>query len=329
MTWNKHYSAGNFSIWQGRPSTFANDYVYQSIRSANLSDINLSNPGLALLGFACDEGVRRNLGRIGAAKAPEAIRKILAGFTQSSQTLSLTDFGNIQCLDQDLEAAQYALAAAIDHLIHHKFQPIILGGGHETAWGTYLGIKSHLQQQSLAIINFDAHLDMRPLLDNSKSHSGSAFLQMAMDSEQYQRDFNYTCIGLQRTGNSPSLIETAKKYRTKMIFAEEFYLGQINNISAQIQDLIQQHDAIYLSLCMDVFAAAYAPGVSSQQPLGLTPWQVIPLLRQIAASGKVLIFDVVELSPPYDNQDMTTKLAASLVYEFIQHRAQGKTHEKI
>ena len=37
-----------------------------------------SEPGVVLLGFACDEGVRRNKGRVGAAAAPLAVRKLLA-----------------------------------------------------------------------------------------------------------------------------------------------------------------------------------------------------------------------------------------------------------
>jgi len=44
----------------------------------------------------------------------------------------------------------------------------------------------------------------------------------------------------------------------------------------------------------------YAPGVSAPQPLGVLPWQILPLVRQLAASGKVVSYDIAELSPKYD-----------------------------
>ena len=76
---------------------------------------------------------------------------------------------------------------------------------------------------------------------------------------------------------------------------------------------------MYLSLSLDVFSPAFAPGVSSIQPLGLNPWHVIPLLRQAAASGKVVSYDIVEHAPRYDIDHRTAKLAATLIYEIIHH----------
>ena len=76
---------------------------------------------------------------------------------------------------------------------------------------------------------------------------------------------------------------------------------------------------IYLSLSLDVLSPAHAPGVSSTQPLGLSPWQIIPLIRQAAASGKVISYDISEHVPRYDIDHRTAKLAASLVYEIVHH----------
>ena len=73
-----------------------------------------------------------------------------------------------------------------------------------------------------------------------------------------------------------------------------------------------------------VFAAPFAPGVSAVQPLGLYPWHVIPLARQLAASGKVLSYELSELSPRYDIDQRTARLAANLIYEIIHHHSDEK-----
>ena len=86
-----------------------------------------------------------------------------------------------------------------------------------------------------------------------------------------------------------------------------------------VDRIIDENDYIYMSLSLDVFSPAFAPGVSAIQPLGLNPWHIIPLIRQVAASGKVISYDIVEHVPRYDIDHRTAKLAATLIYEIIHH----------
>ena len=89
--------------------------------------------------------------------------------------------------------------------------------------------------------------------------------------------------------------------------------------------IIDENEIIYMSLSLDVFALAFAPGVSTIHPLGLNPWHIIPLLRQVAASGKVISYDIAEHVPRYDIDHRTAKLAATLIYEIIHHHNEN-TH---
>ena len=94
------------------------------------------------------------------------------------------------------------------------------------------------------------------------------------------------------------------------------------NLEAQITFLanfIANHKHIYLSICLDVFAECYAPGVSAPQAMGLTPWQAFPLLKYLLQTGKVVGLDVAELSPPLDQGQKTARLAASLVAALLDY----------
>lgn len=322
MTWNTRYLPPDQNQWQGRADTPPASCFFQIMQMLNLLEdapVTTTQTTFALIGFRCDEGVRRNLGRIGAAEGPTALRQALARLPIQKQNFTCYDAGNIVCLDGDLEASQHALGEVVSLLLQQGIKPIVIGGGHELAWGHYQGIINAFPNSNLGILNFDAHFDMRPLLADGTGSSGSPFLQVAEAQLAAKNRLDYNCIGIQHTGNIRQLFETAKKYQTKVIYADELHQGQQEKCVDFVDRVIDQNELVYVSLCLDVFAAAYAPGVSAIQPLGLFPWHIIPLIRQLASSGKVVSYDIAELAPRYDFDQCTAKLAANLIYEIVHH----------
>lgn len=321
MTWNSCYAPPDPTLWKGRDDSPPNSYFFQIMRLIDLQKTWEKNSDIsfAILGFCSDEGVKRNHGRVGAVGGPTAIREALAKLPIQKTNFECVDVGNILCADGDLEKSQQALGEVIELLLKNKMNPIILGGGHELAYGHYLGLERTFPEKSLGIINFDSHLDMRPLLPGDKGSSGTPFLQIAKAHHANKRKFDYNCVGVQHAGNTRLNIDTAKKFDAKIMWADELHQGQLEKCVDFIDRIIDQNDIIYLSVCLDVFAAAFAPGVSAIQPLGLFPWHIIPLIRQLAASGKVISYDIAEMSPQHDIENLTAKLAANLIFEFIHH----------
>ncbi len=322
MPWTNRYVPPTETLWQGCQDTPAASCFFQIIRLLDLNKLipNDSKLAFALLGFRCDEGIRRNMGRIGAVEGPLILREVLAKLPVHRQDILCYDAGDITCVDNDLESSQLALGEAVSVLLQHNIVPIVVGGGHELAWGHFQGITKILTHEELAIINFDAHFDMRPLLPDDKGSSGTPFLQIAQAQTAAHRRFNYHCIGIQHAGNIQALFAIAKKYHTQIIMADDFQ--QQDNMQKGmdfVNAILTDNQVIYLSLCLDVFASAFAPGVSAPQVLGLTPWQVIPLVRKLASSGKVMSYDLAELSPKYDIDLRTAKLAANFIYDIIHY----------
>jgi len=318
MSWSNHYQPPTATAWTGRHDAPVDNYFFQVISTHDLNvPINLSSQTFALLGFCCDEGIRRNHGRQGAATGPFHLRKVLANMPLHRDDIKLIDVGDIVCHNENLEEAQVALGEAVSLLLNANITPIILGGGHELAYGHYQGIEKVYRQEQLGMINFDAHFDMRPLLGSNKGTSGTPFLQIAKANETLKRRFDYYCIGIQNSSNTTSLFETARQYHTHIILAEE--IDDEQKIAETIHEAINENEIIYVSICLDVFASAFAPGVSAPQSLGVAPWQVIKALRKMATSGKVISYDIAELSPPFDIDSRTAKLAANLMYDIVHH----------
>ena len=111
------------------------------IRKINLDndERKFSKGSAAILGFACDEGVIRNNGRSGAKAGPEEIRNALSKLAWHQRN-DILDAGDITCISSDLETAQRDFGNRICQLLKAGYFPIGIGGGHEIAFGHYLGI---------------------------------------------------------------------------------------------------------------------------------------------------------------------------------------------
>ena len=96
-------------------------------------------------------------------------------------------------------------------------------------------------------------------------------------------------------------------------------------VKQKIDAFLSGNDSIYVTICADVFSSAFAPGVSAPQPFGLQPETVLRLLKHVLNSGKVVTFDFAEVSPRFDSDDNTAKLAAVFVYALVNTLAQSRS----
>ncbi len=293
---------------------------HQVIHLLDLSrDIPEGEGGVAILGFCCDEGVRRNQGRVGASAAPAALRQIMGSFADHlPEGTELYGCGDVFCPNQKLEEAQAQLGRKIHQLLSRGYKPVVLGGGHETAYGHFLGIQKSLPPgKTLGIINFDAHFDLRSYAQQSSS--GTPFLQIAHELQKTEQSFHYLCLGIQEYGNTRKLFQTANELGTTFVTAQEMMDPASSSAQTKLQDFLATVDHVFLTIDLDVFAAAFAPGVSAPNAMGITPYLAQPLLQTIVTSGKLFSAEVVELNPTVDQDNRTARLAASLIYQMVQH----------
>lgn len=320
---SKFYQQPDMTQWYGRIDSVDNYDAFrwhQWMQPLNLEKTTEASQRasggvrIALLGFNSDEGVRRNQGRTGASKGPASIRKELRNLPCSfTQALKLFDAGNILCEDEDLESSQEALAIAVDRLLDMGIFPIVLGGGHEVAYGSYKGLMK--QRMTPAIINFDAHFDIRPY--QTQGSSGTMFRQIYDDLIKSHLPFSYFAIGIQKRGNTVDLFKTADRMGVQYLMAKDIGEGDCSDALKLFKVYLDSHEHLYLTICTDVFSSAFAPGVSATQPLGLNPERVLKFFKMAFRSGKVRLFDIAEVSPRFDNDNVTSNLAATFIFSAI------------
>jgi len=273
--------------------------------------------GAALIGLACDEGVKRNQGRTGARQGPPALRKALANLAWHG-TAPLYDAGDVACAGSDLEGAQHTYAALVSHLLEQGHLPLGLGGGHEIAFASFSGLadplRCHTAPPRIGILNFDAHFDLR---HSEQSSSGTPFRQIAEYCQRANMPFAYCCLGVSQLNNTRALFEQAGRLKVRYRLDRQMNSWDIPACEALIDDFLQDVDHLYMTLCLDVLPASQAPGVSAPSAHGVDMQIVEHLVRHAKASGKLRMADIAELNPSLDIDNRTARIGARLLASLI------------
>ncbi|MGB5378394.1 formimidoylglutamase [Muriicola sp.] len=310
------YSQPSPENWTGRTSG-KQAYLHEKVILHNALDTSPSIFGekvFALLGYACDEGVRRNFGRPGAVEGPNAIRSQLGKMSNHlPESNSLIDLGDLHCPDGNMEATQEALDKQIQNILNKNAFPLLLGGGHDIAYGHYRGLRNYLgNQKRLGIINFDAHFDLRK--NDNGNHSGTPFYQIAQDAANQNITFDYLCLGIRKDANTSELFDTAKTLGAQYISRADFAIQKLVHVEQNIKTFLSGLDKVYVTIDLDGFSSAYAPGVSAASPLGFSPEIVMASLAVIIRSRKLMSLDLAEMNPAFDRDEQTAKLAAGMLH---------------
>ena len=300
----------NEQLWQGRidPEPDSDRWHQKVVPLAEA-------PGVALLGFASDAGVRRNHGRPGASEGPAAIRRALANLAWHRRG-PVYDAGDVHCEGDALEAAQQALGERVSQLLSAGHFPLVLGGGHEVAFGSWQGLAQYLgareAQPRLGIINFDAHFDLRE--PATVTSSGTPFAQIAHACEQKHWPFRYACLGVSRASNTRALFQRAERLNVLVREDRAMRESTLKTIAADLDRFMAACDHLYLTVDLDVLPACEAPGVSAPAARGVSLQLIEPLIQQIRDSGKLRLADLAELNPRHDIDSRTARAAARLVW---------------
>lgn len=287
--------------------------MQEDIRIGDIIYSNAKSPTeVVLIGFPSDEGVRRNGGRVGAARAPELIRSIFKRLTPHPEHFddhvavlsSMHDVGDVD-VSGDLEADQQLLGSLVGSVLESNQIPVIIGGGHETSFGHVLGYDQ--LRQKVSIINWDAHPDVRPLKDG-RAHSGSPFRQALELGRGTVLD--YTVAGLQPQHVAREHLQYINSRKSAWFWAEELDRVAVQGIFHGVTK------STMVSIDMDVVNQAYAPGVSAPTAGGITDRQLFEIAYQAGLHPLVRSIDVVEVNPEYDQDMRTVRLAAMALWWF-------------
>lgn len=315
MPWTQHFSPTSSDLF----------FKSQKTGDPRLGELfkqqaSVQTGAFHIVGYPDDEGIALNSGRIGASLGPNAIRERFYKMSASqfhNKTAKLFDLGNLDT-SIDLSERHEAVKQGVCDALKQKAYWVGLGGGHDYGYPDGAGflLANKESQTKPLIINFDAHLDVRPT-DKGLS-SGTPFYRLL--TEKGLPDFDFFEIGIQRQCNSQSHIHWAQQQKANILFFEDMMMSgrpYKDWILDSLAELMVKKRPTYISVDIDCFSTAYAMGCSQAWPTGFSPNDLFPVLNILFSRLDVQVLGIYEVSPPLDLDERTTKLAAQIIHQFI------------
>ncbi|UGS22542.1 formimidoylglutamase [Flavobacterium channae] len=298
--------------------------------------ISSSEAQFVLLGIPEDIGVKANLGRVGAASAYESALKSIANIQHNKfcKGSNLIVLGKLDVSAQ-LEKAQsldannkehrkelYELVEQLDvevsHVIHQICNagkiPIIIGGGHNNAYGNIKGL-ALAKGKPVNAINFDAHTDFRIL---EGRHSGNGF------SYAFEDGFlkKYFVFGLHENFVSKSVFNTLKELtsRVKYVTYEEIDVKREKNFETELENSSNFIKNEPFGIELDLDAIPNIPS-SAMTLSGFSVDRARQFVYYFGKQQNASYLHICEGAPELDtsnNNHLTGKLIASLVTDFMK-----------
>lgn len=257
---------------------------------------------ICLFGIAADEHC--SVGR-GAAKAPQEMREcsaFLPPFTMAGKKIppKLFDLGDIE--GYDYEKAEKFLSLALE-----KKLAVVLGGDHSISMLTQKAFRKKVSGK-LGIIHIDAHADICDVYDGSE-YSHACVLRRALDNGFSEEDI--VMVGIRSYEEQE--VNFLANSKIKVYSPEALTPETVEEIISKFRG----YDGVYISFDIDAVDPAFAPGTGTPEAFGLHSKTVLGLLIKLFEKLPVRVFDLVEVSPPLDVNDITVWLALKYLLEIF------------
>jgi agmatinase len=291
-----------------------------------LAELYLEPSPLSLFGFPRrEDSVFKAVGvpfdstssyRPGQRFAPRAIREASLNIEGNAYAMegeidevSVSDWGDVAVVHGDAAATLERVASVVEQIASEGSVPVLLGGEHTITLGAVRGLARAGLKPCLIVL--DAHFDLRDeYLGLRISHA--TVMRRILD-EFTVKIFYVGVRAFERGERMLASESSAVEYVTAWNYS---ILGAAN-VAVRASSHLAECSHTYLSIDMDVYDPAYAPGVGNPEPGGLSPGDVLPLVARLASDRRLVGIDIVEVSPPSDVGDVTSILAAKTLQQAL------------
>jgi agmatinase len=222
----------------------------------------------------------------------------------------IADYGDFSVNPLSIEDTFHRVEAQMEPLLRAGTRCASVGGDHSLSLPILRAIAK--KYGPVGVIQFDAHNDLWDSYFGSRYSHGTPF-RRAIEEGLILED-SFLQVGLRGQVYDEHDFDFAHKHKVKMITAEEFHAGGMSLFDRQLRAF--RNKPVYITLDIDCVDPAYAPGTGTPQVGGFTSIQILNLVRALKGLN-IIGCDLVEVSPPFDTGEITSLLAANLLYELL------------
>ena len=224
------------------------------------------------------------------------------------ERLRVADYGDLSVNPLSIEGTFERITGELKGVLDADTIPLCVGGDHSILLPILRAI--HAKHGPVALIQLDAHSDTWDEYWGIKYSHGTpvrrAIEEGLVDMPRLLQ------IGLRGQLYDEKDLEYAERHRISVITSEEFHEQGLPLVREKLKPV--ENRKVYLSLDIDVVDPAFAPGTGTPQVGGLSSVQILELVRALRGLNLVGC-DLVEVSPQFDSAEITSLLAANLLFE--------------
>jgi len=257
--------------------------------------------------------------RAGARFGPSAVRQsslLLRLYNPALgvnpfDVLNVADYGDVNVVPGDIEVTYTRIAEELGVILDRGVTPLVCGGDHSITLPILRQVSERCGEVS--VIHIDAHLDMVESHFSQRYTHGTVF-RRALDEGLIDPESS-AHLAIRGSLFSDAEILEARRMGFKLFTMEELEERGISAVCRELVGMLEGRP-VYISFDIDSCDPSYAPGTGTPEVGGLTSREALRLLRGLAGLS-IAGFDLVEVAPPYDHGEITSILAANLIFEAL------------
>lgn len=282
----------------------------------NVRDVGQYDAGV--VGIPFDGGTTY---RPGTRFGPQGMRKISALYTPFNyemgvdlrEQMTMCDTGDVFTIPANIEKSFDQITRGVEHVFRSGALPIMLGGDHSIGFPCVRGI-ANCTDKKIGIIHFDRHADIQEKDLDERMHTTPWFHATDIPNVPAK---NLVQIGIGGWQVPRQAIkEAAKRDTTILTMNDVVSLGLDKVVEIALETAWDGVDAVYLSFDIDSVDCGFVPGTGWPEPGGFLPREILYMLGKVASEG-ICGMEVVEVSPPYDQSEITALLGMRAVVDVL------------
>jgi len=222
----------------------------------------------------------------------------------------IADYGDLSINPLSIDDTYKRITEQLSAVLRTGAKTICVGGDHSILLPILRAI--HKQFGPVGFVQFDAHGDTWSGYFGSP-HSHGTPVKHAVEEGLISKGHALQ-VGLRGQVYSERDFDFAHKHAIRIVTSEEIHEQGMAAVVRQVKRFGKR--PTYVTFDIDVIDPAFAPGTGTPQVGGITSAQALQLVRSLKGLNLVGC-DLVEVSPPYDSQEITSLLAANLLYEML------------
>jgi agmatinase len=228
-------------------------------------------------------------------------------FMNESGIIPFFDIETVDVVSSNIEETNENIYKKALGIFNESNGPVFLGGDHSI---TFPIVKAFSQKyENPGIIIFDAHLDAV----NDFMPPSQEDLVTGLVNQKIIKPSNIILVGTRNWHQNE--IDFIRQNKIKFYSMRELSIDGKEEVSDSIMSVAKNFGALYISIDIDVLDPAFAPGTGYIEPGGLTTRELLYFLFRLKNLRNIKGYDVVEVNPKKDVNDMTSKVGAKILVE--------------